>query len=317
MPSSSKTTGDQQQYLAKIARLYYLKEMNQRDISTRLNISIASVSRALSRAKELGIVQITIDEPRNSHSELEVAMETKWHVNECMVVPSQDEIDQTYIEMARKTTEVMSRAIHDGSTVGVSWGKTLKSVGEHIGRIARTDVGVIPIIGAMGTVETGIYPNSIAREFADKFGGTTYLMNTPALVDTEETRNSLQRDSNFQMIREVWDRLDLVLLSVSALDEETSAYESRVFSREELLQMRGMGGICATNFSIIDSEGHLLDLPISRRITNLPFTALQAIPEVVMIAGGEKKIAPLRAALKTGIITKLITDEVCARALCV
>ncbi len=322
MAMSSNGTDDERGYLAKIARLYYHHEMNQREIGRRLNISIASVSRALNRAKEAGVVQISIDDTGDTFGELEIAMETRWNLSECMVVPSTSgDVDAvfsdalSYNAMARKTTELLSRILKGGDTVGVSWGKTLKHVGERLEPIGRTGVTVIPIIGAMGTVETGIYPNSIAREFAEKVGGTAYLVNTPAVVDSEEIRTSLQRDSAFQSVRRIWDNLGVILLSVSGLDEETSAFESGVFSADELAEMRKAGGICATNFSVLDAGGTHLDLPISRRITNLPFPDLRNVPEVILIAGGRRKIAPLRAALRAGFVSKLITDEESARAL--
>ena len=302
-------------YLAKIARLYYLEELNQRDIADRLNVSVASVSRALARAKELEIVRISISENLDRLGELEIAMERRWKLQECLLVPRFDSLSNTYREMAGRATELLSRTLSRGDTVGVSWGETLKTVSENLGRIGLTDVDVVPIIGAMGTVETGIYPNSIAREFAERIGGRAYLMNTPAVVDTEEIRDSLRRDSNFQMVRGVWDRLKAVLLSVSALSEETSAYRGGIFSGEELSTLRQLGGVCATNFTILDGQGKRLDNPVSNRITNLPFEELMEVEQVILLAAGERKVEPLRAALSGGVATSLITDLESAEAL--
>ncbi len=306
---------ERRSYLAKVARLYYLEEMNQREIAKKLNISVASVSRAISRAKEMDIVRISINENLDRLGELEVAMERRWSLNECLLVPRFETLANTYREMAGRTTELLSRILGRGDTVGVSWGVTLKTVSENLGRIGLTDVDVVPIIGAMGTVETGIYPNSIAREFAERIGGRAYLMNTPAVVDTEEIKDSLTRDSNFQMVRQIWDRLSAVLLSVSALDEDTSAFRGGIFTEEELRKLRDLGGVCATNFAIIDAEGKRVENPVSRRITNLPFEELRKVRQVVLLAAGEHKTEPLRAALRGGVATTLITDVECAEAL--
>lgn len=315
MNMSSSAGEERNHQLVKIARLYFVNEFNQREIARKLNISIASVSRALSRAKQLGIVQITIDDPSNGLGEIEVAMERRWSLNECIVVPDTETTDEAYQRMALRVTEMLSRILNNGDTIGVSWGDTLKGVGEHLGDVGLSNTEVVPIIGAMGTVETGIYPNSIAKEYAERIGGTPYLMNTPAVVDSEEIRNSLQKDRNFQMVRSVWNRLHAALLSVSSLEEDTSAYREGIFRRDELHEIRNLGGICATNFSILDENGNELDTPLSRRITNLPFQELKNVRHVVVIAAGGKKVAPLRAALRTGIITTLVTDRECAEAL--
>jgi DNA-binding transcriptional regulator LsrR (DeoR family) len=306
---------ERRSYLAKVARLYYLEEMSQREIAQKLNISVASVSRAISRAKELDIVRISINENLDRLGELEIAMERRWNLNECLLVPRFETPANSYREMATRTTELLSRILSRGDTVGVSWGETLKTVSENLGRIGLNDVDVVPIIGAMGTVETGIYPNSIAREFAERIGGSAYLMNTPAVVDSEEIKNSLTRDSNFQMVRRIWERLSAVLLSVSALDEDTSAFRGGIFTREELDELRELGGVCATNFTIIDTEGRRVENPVSRRITNLPFEELRNVRQVVLLAAGEHKTEPLRAALKGQVATTLITDVECAEAL--
>ncbi|MFP4330491.1 MAG: sugar-binding transcriptional regulator [Alkalispirochaetaceae bacterium] len=306
---------ERRSYLAKVARLYYLEEMNQRDIAEKLNISIASVSRALSRAKELDIVRISISENLDRLGELEIAMERRWKLDECLLVPRFGSRANTYQEMANRVTELLSRILERGDTLGVSWGETLKTVSENLGRIGLNEVDVVPVVGAMGTVETGIYPNSIAREFADRIGGRAFLMNTPAVVDSREIRDSLTQDSNFQMVRQIWDRLKAVLMSVSALDEETSAYKGGIFTSRELEMLRERGGSCATNFSILDAQGRQLDNPISERITNLPFDELTRIPHVVVIAAGEHKIEPLRSALRGGVANVLITDMECAEAL--
>ncbi|MFW5976231.1 MAG: sugar-binding transcriptional regulator [Alkalispirochaetaceae bacterium] len=306
---------ERRSYLAKVARLYYLEEMSQREIARKLNISVASVSRAISRAKELDIVRVSITENLDRIGELEIAMERRWGLNECLLVPRFETVGNTYREMAGRTTELLSRILRRGDTVGVSWGETLKTVSENLGRIGLTEVDVVPIIGAMGTVETGIYPNSIAREFADRIGGRAYLMNTPAVVDTEEIKNSLTKDSNFQMVRQIWDRLSAVLLSVSGLDENTSAFRGGIFTEEELRTLRDLGGVCATNFAIIDGAGRRVENPVSHRITNLPFEELKEVRQVVLLAAGEHKTEPLRAALNGRVARTLITDVGCAEAL--
>jgi deoxyribonucleoside regulator len=217
--------------------------------------------------------------------------------------------------MAKRVTELLSRILRRGDTLGVSWGETLKTISENLGRIGLNEVGVVPIIGAMGTVETGIYPNSIARGFAECIDGKAYLMNTPAVVDNKEIRDFLTRDSNFQMVRHIWKKLKVALLSVSALDEDTSVFKGGIFSAEELRTFRESGGVCATNFTILDRLGKKIETPIAQRIVNLPFEELLQVQHVVLVAAGKHKIEPLRAALEGGVPTVLITDLECAEAL--
>ena len=55
---------DKQKKLAYVARRYYLEDQKQSDIARELGVSRPLVSRMLSEARELGIVEITIHEGR-------------------------------------------------------------------------------------------------------------------------------------------------------------------------------------------------------------------------------------------------------------
>ncbi len=316
MSTNSQTAPDERDrsYLARIARLYYLEDLSQQHIARRLKISIATVSRALRRARVLGIVTIRIDETFEGAGELETALERRWDLEECVVVPEFDTLERTYQHMANAMTDILRRLVHSNDTVGVSWGVTLKTIGENLGSIKGHEVKVIPIIGAMGEVDTGIYPNSIAREFAAHLSGTAYMVNIPAVVDDQSIRDSMVRDSHYRSIREMWRGLDIAIMSVSGLDEDTSAYRSGIFSSRELEALRRRGGACATNFTILDSAGRVLDDPIAGRILGIPFSELEAIPQVIVAAAGAKKGDALRAALNAGIVKRLVTDVECATA---
>ena len=54
---------EKQKKLAYVARRYYLENQRQSDIAKELGVSRPLVSRMLSEARELGVVEITIHEP--------------------------------------------------------------------------------------------------------------------------------------------------------------------------------------------------------------------------------------------------------------
>jgi DNA-binding transcriptional regulator LsrR (DeoR family) len=302
--------------LVKIARLYHMGDVGQRQIAERLNLSTASVSRALARAKELGIVRITIDEaPVASYAELEIAVEQRFGLRECLLVGRSEQLEQTYSALAGQIGALLPRVLKPGNTLGLSWGETLKAVGENLPPIPAVHADVVPIIGAMGKIETGVYPNSIARTFAEKLKGNAYLVNTPAIVDNPMIRSSIMADSNFEQVRRLWRRLTAVILGVSSLDTDTSVYRGGIFSRGDLAAMRSRGGVCATNFIILDREGRPVSTPLSERIVCLTVSEMKEIRNVVIVAAGDNKVEPLSAVLKGAFAHVLVTDVACARAL--
>lgn len=301
--------------LAKIAHLYYIENLSQREIAQRAHISVAGVSRALARARDLKIVAISIEGGDSDFSQLEIEIERTFGLSECLLVPSYGRIDYTLQGMAAAAADLLFRTLKPGAALGVSWGDTLRVLGESLPRMPGVRADVIPVIGALGWVETGIYPNSIARTFAQKMGGNSYLVNTPAFVDDPETRNALMEDSNFRPVRDFWSRLDMAFLGVSALTVDSSMYRSGIFSEADLKAMREAGGECISNFVVFDGQGNMVPTPVSDRMVFLPLEDLRKVRTVAIAAAGASKAEPLRAMLRSGICSALVTDTDCARAL--
>ncbi|WP_425569260.1 sugar-binding domain-containing protein [Nonomuraea salmonea] len=66
-----------------------------------------------------------------------------------------------------------------------------------------------------------------------------------------------------------------------------------------------MGDVCLRFF---DAEGGLVDSPLEERILGIPAADLRRVPRRIAIAGGRRKTAAIRAALKGGWVNTLITD---------
>jgi DNA-binding transcriptional regulator LsrR (DeoR family) len=295
--------------LQKIARLYYIEDLNQRQIADKLNISMASVSRGLGRAKEIGIVQISIADAPDSFQDLEVQIEQEFGIKECVITPAFERPQNTYRAFAAALAELLPRILPRNAVVGVSWGETLKALGEELTGTESLHCDVVPVIGAMGTIETGVYPNSIARPFAERLGGKSYLVNAPAVLDSAETADRILRDSTFEQVHDVWQRLDLAILGASSLTEGTSMYRGGIFSADELSMLREAGAVAATNFLFLTQDGAVTSHPLSDRIVCLPEKLMRKIPNVVVAAGGPGKAGAIAATLRSGMAHILITDS--------
>lgn len=307
---------NEHRYLRKIAHLYYVEDLNLRQIADKLNTSIAGVSRALSRAKESGVVRISIDSDPDSYHELEAEMERRFGLNECRVTASAERPEAQYREFAQVLSELLPRLLPRGGLLGTSWGETLKAMSEHLMGTESVRADVVPIIGAMGTIETGIFPNSIARSFADRLGGKAYLVNTPAVLDTAETAARLMADSTFGAVRELWNRLDAVILGASALDESTSVFRGGIFNRDDLEAMRAAGGVAAANFLVMDDDGRIVQHPPADRIVCIPPDTLRRVRRVIVAAGGPHKAEALSAVLRSELVHVCITDVQTATRCC-
>ena len=55
---------DELRLMTKVARMYYEENMRQSDIAKQLGLSQATISRLFNRAREEGIVRITVNTPK-------------------------------------------------------------------------------------------------------------------------------------------------------------------------------------------------------------------------------------------------------------
>ena len=151
--------------------------------------------------------------------------------------------------------------------------------------------------------------------FAEKFGGTPYLMNTPAIVGSDAIRRSLMSDSSFQQIREMWKRLNVVVLGAGGLGKDSSMFRAGIFSASELEAMQEAGGVAACNFILFDEEGNAVRAEVADRVVKLPLNELKHVEHRILIAGGRNKAHALGAVLRSQLATALITDVESAQAL--
>ena len=306
---------DKQNQLIKIARLYYLEEMNQTDIAKKMNMSLASVSRSINRAKEIGLVTISVQDSRDKLEDMEIAIEKKFNLRECLLVPSSNSLDLIYSGMARQLGMLLDRVLAPKSIVGVSWGDTLRVMAESMPPVERPCQGVVPIIGAVGEIETGIFPNRIADAYSQKLRSHAYLVNTPGLVDSIETKKLVTADTSFSKIAAKWKKVSIILFSISSLRKATSISGGDIFTKDQWSEVESAGASVTTNFNFLDKEGAEVKTKLSKRIVNLSYHEMKKKEHRVLASSGNDKVQPILSALKSELPTVLITDLKTARSL--
>ena len=75
----------QEKLIAKAASLYYIKNLNQKQISNVLHISQATVSRLLDKAIKNKIVKVSVKSISGSFTNLEEQMCSKFNLTDCVI----------------------------------------------------------------------------------------------------------------------------------------------------------------------------------------------------------------------------------------
>lgn len=123
---------DDVRLIYKCCYLYYQDNKSQQQICNHLGISRPTVSRMLSRGKELGIVQIELKNPENvMYGKLEQDIEKRFQLQEVNIVPSSPLVGGSKLinsELGRGALHYMERVLHEGDYVGVSMGFAIQNI---------------------------------------------------------------------------------------------------------------------------------------------------------------------------------------------
>jgi DNA-binding transcriptional regulator LsrR (DeoR family) len=300
--------------LSKIASLYYLEDMNQDQIADKFNINRVRVSRYLKRAREKDLVEIKVKSPPESYQTLEREIETAYGLKECIVVAGNETAD-VLRGMASALSGVLERVLKDGDFVGVNYGITLKGISPYLNSVKREDIKVVPIVGGIGRIETGIHTNVIAKNFADALGGISYVINAPAILDSKEAKDILMRDSNTREIFDLIRKLSVVVFSFSDIGLDCNYARFGFLSEEDLEYLRGLGSVGDVNLDFIDAEGTHIPNRIFDRVITAPIADLKSVKNVIGVAYGTRKRDIARAVLKGRIVKVLLIDKGLAESL--
>jgi len=305
---------DRDEIIFKILKYYYIDSLSQVEIASKLNITRVPVSRLLSKAKKDGLIEHRIKYPKdfifNRNEELEEKVKKKYNLKECVIICSRDNRTEIIVELSNQLEKLFMEIAHEHTFIGVGWGVTLDRIVEHIDIHDKKDVKVVPLIGGYGKLFDNRHSNNIARVLAEKFNGISYTVNIPALLDSKEIKESIQKDSATKDMYGLIRRVEAALLCISDLGKESTLYKSGQLKEEDLYYLEGLGVIGDINFIFIDKEGNFVPNEISERQTNFfPIEQMKSVDNVIGMAVGKRKAGILKAVLKGGLINTLLCDE--------
>jgi deoxyribonucleoside regulator len=305
---------DGRQLMAKVADLYYLRDLTQQEIADRLGLSRPTVSRLLQRARAEGVVRIEVNPPEESHHDLARELEERFGLREAVVVTGRSESPTlTRRALGQAGARYLDRCLKGREVVGVSWGTTLNEVVHHVRpRPLRTTV--VPLVGGAGQVAPGVHANDLARRLAQAHGGEVHLLHAPAVVASPEVQEALCSDPGIRRALDLARRAQVALVGVGALVPSSTLVQSGYFSVRELAALRergAVGDVCTRPYT---RDGLPVDEALQRRIVAVEFEDLRRIPTVVAVAGGLEKAEAILGLLRGDLVDVLVTDHLAARA---
>lgn len=292
--------------------MYFIEQMTQNEIADVLGVGRVSVVRMLAEARARNEVKIGIESELAETVCLERALERTFGLQRALIAPLSSPEADPIPAISARTGSYLSDAMRSGMRVGVGWGRTLFSTLQFIGAKQLNDFQVISLLGGVGAARR-YNPAEFAWRFAQIFQGEGYLIPTPAVVDSIETKIALVERCGLKDTFDMTNDLDAVLLSVGGIASATTFYRGGFLKEEDREALVRRGAVGDLLFHFYDREGVLVDHPVNQLVMSVDVDRLRKAPIRILTSGGEDKIDALLGAMSLIAPTIFITDENSAR----
>ena len=312
--AESTPQSDMDRLRTRAVWLYFVEGRTQSEIAKLLGINRVAIVRLLADARRRNEVRISISAPLAELAGVERALEERYGIAHVIAAPVSDPLADPIKVIAAAAGTFINGAMRSGMTVGVGWGQTLYNTLPFIAGRTLENFRVVSLLGGIAAARR-FNPAEFAWQFAELFQGEGYLIPTPALVDSPETKHALLERCGLAEIFELADNLDMALLSVGGISTITTSYRMGHLSEPERRALIEAGAVGDVLYNFIDEAGLVVDNQVNLRAISVDLARLRKTPERVLISGGKEKVRALRGAINVLRPTVLITDEITAKDL--
>ncbi len=294
---------------ARAAWLYYLEELTQGEVARELGVSRSTVVRLLQRAKEEGLVRITLDVPREVF-EMERELERLYGLRRARLLPEARDEEQLKRWLGHAAVELLVEMVKPGTTIAAGWGTTLQTMADLlVGEQAAAGAEIVALVGGLHRAASGTNSNWVAEQLGRYFQAPVHALYAPVSVGDRSTADALAQDPDIRDTLNLARQASLAIYGVGTLAEEATIVQLGYLSPEEQAFLRERGAVGDIACRWIDIRGNPVELPPTINPIGISLENLKGIPERLMVAGGELKREAILGALRGGYATTLVTEE--------
>ena len=305
--------------IIKVAKLYYYGNLSQEQIAKLLGLSRPKVSRMLTEARQLNIVQISVRDPNLSYEEQEEKLRHRFGLEYIRIVPSgtTDEISKKNVGHA--ASDFLNSRIEEHTKIGISWGTTLCAfVREFQAKAPAPNAKVVQMVGGMYSQSLNIDGRELVKTLSSKLQCEHSLLQAPLLVRNPVLRELLMQEPSVIEHNTHIRTLDIAFVGLGhSYDfyKDSITYRAEYMEEAEARRLHEMGLVCDICGHQLLEDGTEPDTFLRSRVVGITLEEVHRVPLVVGLCAGHRKAQSIFAALRGNHINGLILDEVAAISL--
>ena len=297
---------------------YYVHDEKMESIARQLGLSRSSVSRLLSRARDEGLVRITLAEHAGSRSAMASLLPRRFGIKvHIATVGDSVPLNTRFDRVAQMAAALFKDSVSDGQLIGVAWGVTLSAIVGHLDRRPLKDATIVQMNGGANPESSGSpYVGAILEGLANAFDARIVHFPVPAFFDYAETRAAMWRERSVRRVLELQHTLDIAIFGVGSISGKVPShvYNAGYLDADDMAQLVREGAVGDVCTVLLREDGTYADISYNERATGLAPEELKRVPRRICVVADPARAAAVLGALRCGVVTDLVCDDVTAQA---
>lgn len=314
MDASDTAGGPAQLVLtATVARRYYMDGRSKVEIADELDISRFKVARLLEHALSSGLVRIEIGHPGSIDTDLSSRLRERLGLRTAIVVQTQ-EADPAALRtlLGRAAGELLTETVHRGDVLGFAWARAVASTVPTLGAMAPAPL--VQLTGSLLRDDLSRTSTEIVRDISRLTGGRVTFFYAPFLLPDEDTARTLRRQPEIARAITQFASVTKAVVGLGGWGAGQSTIFDAMSSTDRRVLTRA-GAVADVSGVFLDREGNVVGREQTGRMICMNAAQLAKVQDVLAIPYGVSKAAAVLAAVRSGLVTSLVTHDAMAQAL--
>jgi DNA-binding transcriptional regulator LsrR (DeoR family) len=295
---------------ATVARRYFIDDRTKVQIAAELSLSRFKVARLLDLARSTGIVRITIATPGTVDTELSVLVRDRLGLSRALVVNTDDTTALDHL--AEVAATLLAEVLTPADVLGLGWSRAVLATAERLTRVPSCTV--VQMTGGLTSPDVAASLIDAVDRLARRGGGRGYSFYAPMFVSDPASAEVVRRQPETAAAFARFPDITRAVVGIGSWQPVRSDLYD-VLTADERAALIGSGVLADLSGTFLDAAGGPLTMPQARRVIGITAAQLAAVPDVICLAHGRERAPAVRAAVRAGYVTTLVTTSALAQEL--
>lgn len=313
-----KKESEQLSQASDVAWLHHIHGLSQAEIADRRGLSRMKVHRLIQLGYDSGLVRVFVDSVPTYCSELETQLIKRFGLTACMVVPDAEPEPDMFATMPAISSAAAMMLFGklestEPRTIGIGSGRTMAATTHALPPVRRPETSFVSLTGDFAVLNDA-NPFEVINTLVTKTGGKGHAFTAPLVVESREDRDLFLRQRGVSLAMDLVRNADFFFTGLGNVEKNSFLASYGLMSEEELQQqLRDLDIAADVAGNLMNSQGEFIKGGVAERMLAVNREELFAHP-LIIVGGGSEKARAMLAALRSGCVNGVVTNEGVARS---